>query len=31
MELEKSIFPMIQNFEVLEAILTDIIKVLEKR
>jgi len=31
MELEKSIFPMIHNYEVLEAILTDIIKVLEKK
>jgi len=31
MELEKSIFPCIQNYEVLEAILLDIIKVLEKK
>lgn len=31
MELEKSIFPLIHNYEVLEAILTDIIKVLEKK
>ena len=30
-ELEKSIFPIIQNYEVVEAILTDIIKVLEKK
>ena len=31
MELEKSIYPMIQNYDVLEAILNDINKVLEKR
>jgi hypothetical protein len=31
MELEKSIFPLIHNYEVLEAILSDIIKVLEKK
>lgn len=31
MELEKSIYPIIQNYDVLEAILNDIIKVLEKR
>jgi len=31
MELEKSIYPLIQNYEVLEAILTDINKVLEKK
>lgn len=31
MELEKSIYPVIQNYEVLEAILNDIIKVLEKQ
>jgi hypothetical protein len=29
MELEKSVFPMIQNYEVVEAILNDIIKVME--
>ena len=31
MELEKSIFPLIHNYEVLEAILTDIIKVMDKK
>jgi len=31
MELEKSIFPLIHNYEVLEAILSDFIKVLEKK
>ena len=31
MELEKSVFPMIQNYEVVEAILNDIIKVMEQR
>ena len=30
-ELEKSIFPVIQNYEVVEAILTDIIRVLERK
>ena len=29
MELEKSVFPMIQNYEVVEVILNDIIKVME--
>ena len=31
MELEKSVFPMIQNYEVVEAILNDVIKVMEQR
>lgn len=30
-ELEKSIFPLIRDYDVVEAILTDVIKVTEKR
>jgi len=30
-ELEKSVFPLIQNFDTVEAILNDVIKVIEKR
>jgi len=31
MELEKSVYPIIQNFQLVEDILTDVIKVLEKK
>jgi hypothetical protein len=31
MELEKSVFPMIQNYQLVEDILNDVIKVLEKK
>ncbi len=31
MELEKSIYPLIQNYEVVEAIINDVVKVLEQK